>query len=564
MPPFSCEAQDRGGEYSISGVVVNSQTGEPVRQALVTGSGMRETSEDATNDATNGEDAAVHALGNDAIEPLLTDASGAFHWRGLQAGTYTLSAEKPGFASENDQATPLKLGPSREGVTIRLSPLGSISGRVLDGDGEPVPGVNVRALSSRIENGRRVVSQTRSVYTDDLGRYHLWNLSPGSYYIQAAGRSGTTQFYVGPSPTVVGAHEGFEPLFYPAAADWKSATPVTITPGASVEASLQVAMQPAFRVTGTIRGHDPAQTIEVQAVRSDGSASGARATVAPGSGRFAIYDLVPGAYSIRARQQQGTSSLYARQEVRIGAADVEGVALEMAPGANVKVVIHGTPPKAEEQPVEGQEQQGQPASTMAQEPVAEGQQADAQPVRPQAPSAFVQLEDPDDPEGANHAPMAPAAADGSLIIPGVPEGRYRVLIHSLGGYVASATAGGQDLLRGGLLTVAAGVPPPVVEVLLQFDFGTISGTVAAEAAGPERWVLIVPVAPGREPFMAPTENGGFELLSVAPDDYRVFLLAGQDTVEYANPGVVSALRGGEDVHVTANGKAEVVLKELAQ
>ena len=527
--PFLCRAQEGAGEYSISGVVVNSQTGEPVRQALVGGSGRREKSEAAPSRYQT-------------IEPILTDASGAFHLRGLEAGTYTVHAEKPGFENEREKATPIKLGPSSEGVTIRLSPLGSISGRVLNGDGEPVPSVNVRALLSRIENGRRVVSQSRSVHTDDLGRYHLWNLAPGGYYIEAAGRSGGTAYYVGPSPIMVGAHEAFEPVFYPEAADWRSATPVTITPGASFEASLQVAMQPAFRVAGTIRGHDPAQIVHVEISRGDGSATAARANVAPGSGRFSIYDLVSGRYTIRAKQEGETRALYARQEVRIDGADVEGAALDMAPGAEVKVVLHGTPPK-------------------------ESEDEQAQRVRPrhyraQGPNAFVRLIDPDGPDGSDHT--AERAEDGGLTIPDVPQGRYRVLIHALGGYVASATAGGQDLLRGGLLTVAAGVDPPVVEVILRYDGGTITGTVAVEAAGRGSSVLLAPVEPGAEPLTARTLNGKFAFSNVAPGDYRAFLLSRADSVEYANAEALSALRGGESVHVTANGKAEVVLREVAE
>jgi hypothetical protein len=82
----------------------------------------------------------------------------------------------------------------------------------------------------------------------------------------------------------------------------------------------------------------PAQTVTVEAVGGGGSAGAARTTVAPARGRFAIYDLVPGNYVIRATQQQGNATLYARQEVRIGRADVDGVVLEMASGADVRVV----------------------------------------------------------------------------------------------------------------------------------------------------------------------------------------------------------------------------------
>ncbi len=45
---------------------------------------------------------------------------------------------------------------SREGVRLRLSPLGVIEGKVVDQDGEPVGGVNIVAVTRAVQDGRRV------------------------------------------------------------------------------------------------------------------------------------------------------------------------------------------------------------------------------------------------------------------------------------------------------------------------------------------------------------------------------------------------------------------------
>ncbi|HXN48693.1 MAG TPA: carboxypeptidase-like regulatory domain-containing protein [Bryobacteraceae bacterium] len=513
-----CTAQESAGDFSISGTVVNSVTGEPVRQALIT-----------INGEAAGTDPQSRFL---EVEPVLADSSGTFHIRGLRAATYSLQAEKPGFSTDSEGG--LKLGPSREGVVIRLTPLGSISGRVLDADGEPVANVAIRAFRSRIRSGRRELSQSNSVNTDDLGRYHLWNLEPGAYCILAAGRSAETRAYVGQGQSVAGSHEGFEPVYYPGTGQKVSATPIKMVPGAAFEADLQVVMQPAFRVRGVLRGHDPTRAVTIQAFRAGVGISAARATVNPASGRFEIHDLVPGTYVIRATQGERGAQARAQREVRIGGADVDAVTLDMASGVDVKAVVQSHEPQTGSQ----QEPQRRRSFTFV-----HLYEVDAE----DAPKPFVGSPD----------------ERGNILISGVPPGRYRLEVKS-DGYAASVLAGGQDLLRGGLLVVAPGVAPPTIEIVTRSDFGAVTGTVADENAGPDLWALLAPVGAVATPVTMDVQNGKFESKRVAPGDYRAYLLNSLDTIEYANPDVLSALRGGESLRVAAGESVEIVLKELAQ
>src|SRR5947209_17923376 len=78
-PPSSPE-QRMTGELSISGQVVDALSGEPVRKVLVN---IRRGGSDPANGVT------------------LTDAGGAFGFKGLEAGTYWITADKPGFRPEN-------------------------------------------------------------------------------------------------------------------------------------------------------------------------------------------------------------------------------------------------------------------------------------------------------------------------------------------------------------------------------------------------------------------------------------------------------------------------------
>src|SRR5438552_14935841 len=86
---------------------------------------------------------------------MLTDDSGVFDLTELPAGRYTLTVSKSGFVSLSygqrrplQAGTPLQLadGQQLKGVEFHLPRGGVISGRIVDEDGEPVPGPMVPVL----------------------------------------------------------------------------------------------------------------------------------------------------------------------------------------------------------------------------------------------------------------------------------------------------------------------------------------------------------------------------------------------------------------------------------
>src|SRR2546423_8485130 len=112
----------------ISGSVVASDNGRPVKRARVF----------------------VSAVELPAGRGVLTDDQGVFDITELPAGRYTLTVSKSGFVSLSygqrrplQAGTPLQLadGQQLKGIRFQL-PRGSvIGGRVLDEDGEAMPGV---------------------------------------------------------------------------------------------------------------------------------------------------------------------------------------------------------------------------------------------------------------------------------------------------------------------------------------------------------------------------------------------------------------------------------------
>ena len=256
-------------------------------------------------------------------------------------GNYSVSVQKNGYAP--DPVSPdvaVQLGPSHDAVALHLQPLGKIIGKVTNNEGDPVPGVSIRALHALIEDGRRSFKQDRSVATDDRGQYRLWNLQPGEYYIAAAGRSGGTLTYVGPLSSGAG-HEGFAPVYYPAAPDRSAATPIAVTPGQEYTADLKIAMQPAFRVRGTLRNVSVSVPVKVELLRGAGEIGANRVLVNGATGRFEANDVVPGTYLLRASQGKGEAEIRGELQVQVGRADIDGLVVELLPGVKVTGVVRG-------------------------------------------------------------------------------------------------------------------------------------------------------------------------------------------------------------------------------
>jgi RNA polymerase sigma factor (sigma-70 family) len=69
-------------------------------------------------------------------------------------------------------------------LTVRLEPCGSVSGRVVDQDGQPVAGLRVRVVGL----GLNSLAQSQVVVTDRKGRFRAEGLVPGQPYLLMRGR----------------------------------------------------------------------------------------------------------------------------------------------------------------------------------------------------------------------------------------------------------------------------------------------------------------------------------------------------------------------------------------
>ena len=157
---------------SITGIVSRAGTAEALDQAVVS----------------------LIPAANIAAPPNVeTDAAGRFTFRNVPPGRYAIQVRREGYfgpllhgASQPfaSRLITLSEGQSIQDVHLDLIPGATVSGRVFDDRGVPVPGADVSAMRITYDHGRRFLTSVRR-RADEHGEYRLFWLAPGEYYVRA-------------------------------------------------------------------------------------------------------------------------------------------------------------------------------------------------------------------------------------------------------------------------------------------------------------------------------------------------------------------------------------------
>jgi hypothetical protein len=156
-----------------------------------------------------------------------TDDSGSFTITSLERGLYHLTAERYGYP---EAATlTVDLSEASTSTNIELTPGASVSGRILDEDGEPLRGCWVQAR--RLEYFDKILSPQVARTDSEPSDYLLDGLPSGHYILGAECKTQPFEerpFSTGPDPV---PNLGYRLTFYPNAFEMQSAEPVNLTVG---------------------------------------------------------------------------------------------------------------------------------------------------------------------------------------------------------------------------------------------------------------------------------------------------------------------------------------------
>ena len=355
-------------------------------------------------------------LNGSALKPgrtAITQDDGAFVFDAVPPGQYSIAVVKSGYISLAYGAT----GPGRPGLPVTVAsgaqqtiviavPRGGvITGRLTDGTGQPLPGLQVRALTYRIlrpAGDRQLVEVPgTTVVTDDRGIYRIFGLAAGEYAVTVRPAAGAEAFTAGlrtvtaadvrqaladvrqsrdrrtpglpaalpprSDPTEPAGRVAFAPVFYPGTTRASQARLITVAPGEERTAiDVELEYVPVARIGGTIIGAggagapayvrlvpDPQETLAGQ--------SGFRGVTTSPDGTFAFDNVPPGRYVLAARassdgsmalRYDAASALWASTELVIDGQDILNVVLAPVPGITLEgqLVFQGqrAPPRLSE------------------------------------------------------------------------------------------------------------------------------------------------------------------------------------------------------------------------
>ena len=309
---------DRGaGPGSIRGLVVADDTGLPIRRAEISA-----TAETGGSQRT------------------VSSADGRFALRDLLPGRYRLSCSKAGFVPiDLGQPRPFALGhdievaggTSIEAIEFRLERGAVISGRVLDEFGEPLAGISVELVRWGYAQGQRVLRAVpwAAGVTDDLGRYRLYGLPPGEFFLRASASAAAVE-------DESGIRIAYLPIYYPGTADVGAAELVTLSPGQQVESKdLAFRPAPAVRITGHVIGSNGSPRtggdvalLQLAAGRYDRPAWGLDSARIGVDGAFTLPGVTPGQYLV---QVQTADISDRRGQPRGGFQEIRGYEFALVP-----------------------------------------------------------------------------------------------------------------------------------------------------------------------------------------------------------------------------------------
>ena len=508
---------------SVSGAVVNSVTGDPILRAHVMLQGTTEMS-------GYGMSAGRVRIANGDPETdsktygALTNGEGKFTIAPLPPGKYFVWVERVGFvAPANLPSGPnmvtLAAGDRKEDLKLKLTPTGAITGRILDAEGEPIPGADVRA------EGPRGSYQASS---DEQGRYRIGGLNPGKYRIRAAPK----QQPFGAEIRTDGSREvHYATTYYPDSTARSSARPIEVAPAAQLSGvDIRLVSTPAVLVSGRVIGMPAGNMRAAILTMRDGEMSGGGSgNTVKADGTFTISNLDPGKYTLiadafGAGPQRRLQS--APVDIEVAGMNIEHLELRMIPPFEVTGQLHFDDaqirfPKAAPRPP------GLPDNVPL--PGGGPRTIHLQPVT-----------------GFSFGPgsQAEIGADDSFSLEGVPPGRYHVTLSWGPGYIASVRAGSTET-EGDVLDAGNGAPGAVVVSVSSLTC-EVSGTVN-DASGPVAGahVVMVPESGGRQYVRTASTgpDGTYSFTGVPPGKFK--LAATDDS--FLNPMQPEALDDYQEV-----------------
>ena len=449
-------------------------------------------------------------------------------------------ARKPGFLEIPADPSSGRVVPNQPEVVIYLDPESLIVGHVAVPGLESGMRIRVELYRREMREGQEVWQFTRNFSTWADGEFRFSELPPGTYKLGTAEELDRDPLTFTPG----GQQFGYPPVFFPAAVDFASASPIDLAEGTTYQANLSPVRHGYYPVKIPIANGTAAQPISVR-VYPVGHA-GPGYSLGYNSGEQLIQGMLPdGNYTLEALSQ-GQPGSTGFLNFSVGPGSSEGPVLNLVPNtalavtvkeefnSSQSVFVEDTPPPGGPSEGAGRRRANVQVMLMPVEEFGSGEMRASEPW-----------------EGS---------VEHTLVVKNVRPGRYRVRVQTGAGYAASIQSGGIDLLRQPLV-MGMGGASSAIEVTLRDDGAEIEGKIDEKT---QSFVYFVPLGegPGQLHQAMTTPDGSFGLAQLPPGTYRVLAFdRQQDDLAYADAEAMRNLESkGQVVQLEAGQKEHLRLR----
>jgi hypothetical protein len=467
-----------------------------------------------------------------------------------------------------------------------MFPTGTIAGRITQRNGEPVVRASVQAFQYEYQDGKRTLMPVRSAVTNDLGEYRIFWLNPGQYFVAATLGTGRSM-YLGVEPPVASSpapqpmifydavsgtvirrllddgtfqEETWIPIYYPATAEARDATPIEVSSGATMNAvNIVIGPTPTRKISGQVIV--PAG-VNVRVTLAEMGSSGGfwRTTAGPS---FEFKGIRPGSYGIFA--EDGRNYVSPVTPIEVGNRDVDNIRIGLRPKLTLtgRVTFDG-------------------AAAQEQNPYA---------------GLMITLT-----QGSIELPMSsfvPDPVTGSFVVNNVSPGDYQLLVRSTQeNGIASAIASQLSALefrplpqagsspdiagvwvksvRLGQTDASNGISIPEstqdrLEIVITKDTGSLEGTVTepGRAGAANATVVLVPAVARKNTGLykatVADSAGKFRFQGIVAGDYLVFAWNDVERGAWQNPDFMRPFEGrGRRVQISAKDQQNIEIPVMTQ
>jgi 5-hydroxyisourate hydrolase-like protein (transthyretin family) len=518
-------------EQTVEGHVVNS----------VTGAGIAGVTVD------------LHAAGEMWRTPVYsrtTDAEGRFRIEGVKDGAYSASYDArgywhfPGIGMFDGIPPSFQVTSGGDPVHLesKLSPIGRIMGRVLDGADKPVPNASVvLRWESWACTLPLCVGFAPHATTNEKGEYSITDIEVRGAWLVSA----TAPVSWPPPKSLAGSGDdeprGWAQTFYPGVADSQLAARFIVQPGRELILDIKLAPVPVHRIRGRVldvRGDPmPKATVTLSQGRTFLSP---RQENTKEDGTFEFESIADDEWRLTATVNQDGIKLWTAQEAHLNGRSLENVELRLAApfSTNGKILVDVP--------------QGVPA--------------------PNAPELMLDfhtgISQPGDPGGTSFSRNNPKGS-GDFTIKNLYPGPYQILPPPPPYFIDSIRLGDREVAVDSDINILSGALPLYVTYKLNGG-GTVRGTVRGKDDSCNgAHVVLIPQNPWlrRTGFIRHATcgpNGGFEIPAIPGEYYGLAIAGDSPTPWYAGILDDGLIKQAISITVRANETTSVEMRPITR